>query len=101
MRFRLATGPSTAQFFNAQGLPGSVNGAMPQAPPNGLLNVTIPCMTAAGQNWPSFPHTVTATLGTFWSQASLGTHLIRAAECQTPGCLDWTFLPAPGDAVAA
>ena len=98
MRMRLPTGPNTAQNFNFQGIPTSVNGATPVPPANGLLNVTLQCLNSMG-NFPSFPHTETITFGSFWSQASLGTHLIRAAVCQTPGCLTWTYLPAPGDAV--
>ena len=99
IQMRMPTGPNSGQRYDALGLPGSVNGATPVPPFNGLLNVTLPCVNALG-NWPTFPHTVTTTLGSYWRQASLGTHVIRLAQCQTPGCLDWTFLPAPGDAVA-
>lgn len=100
MRMRLPTGTNTAQNLNFQGVPGSVDGATPVPPPNGLLNVTLPCLQVMS-NWATFPTTVDVTFGSFWSQASLGTHLIRAAVCQTPGCLTWTFLPAPGDAETA
>jgi hypothetical protein len=100
MQMRMPTGPNSGQRLNFQGLPGPVDGRAPEAPRNGLLNVSLPCLQVMG-NWPSFPHTVQTTFGSYWSQASLGTHLIRQAVCQTPGCLDWTFLPAPGDAVQA
>jgi len=86
--------------YNFQGLPGSVNGATPVPPANGLLNVTLQCLNAMG-NWPSFPHTAQVTFGSYWSQASLGTHLIRQAVCQVPGCLSWTFLPTADDAAVA
>jgi hypothetical protein len=62
VQLRLPTGPSTGQRFNFLGLPGPVNGAVPVAPFNGLLNVTLPCLNAMG-NWPTFPQTVTATFG--------------------------------------
>ena len=96
---RMPTGPNSGQRFNFEGLPSSVNGATPVPPFNGLLNVSWDCVGVSA-NWPTFPTTVTTTFGSYWQQASLGTHLIRQAQCQTPGCLDWTFLPAPGDAVA-
>ena len=121
IRLRMSTGPSTAQFWNAEGLPGPVNGAEPVPPDvsarssalpggkkklspnprplfftqNGLLNVTIPCVGPMG-NFPEFPHTVPITIGSYWSQASLGTHLIRAAVCDpsNPDCLEWTYCNA-------
>jgi len=101
IQFRLPTGPNSGQRYNMLGLPGWVNGVRPTAPRNGLLNVSIPCMNSAGAGWTDFPQVVQVTIGSYWSQASLGTHLIRLAQCQTPGCLTWTFLPAPGDAVGS
>ena len=100
IRVRVPTSANGAQNYNALGLPGPVDGATPVPPANGLLNVTIPCLNTMS-SWPTFPTTVDLTVGSFWSQASLGTHLIRNAVCQTPGCLRWTFLAAPGDAAAA
>lgn len=96
IRMRLPTGPSTAMNYIFQGLPGPVNGAQPVAPPNGLINVTLPNGVCAGGNFPDFPTTRAVTVGSFWSQASLGTHLIRAAVCQpsNPQCLQWTYCNA-------
>jgi hypothetical protein len=72
----------------------------PSFPPlplqNGLINVTLPNGVCAGGNFPNFPTTQAVTVGSFWSQASLGTHLIRAAVCQpsNPQCLQWTYCNA-------
>jgi hypothetical protein len=44
---------------------------------------------------------VTTTFASAWTQASIGTITVRTATCQVPGCLDWTFLPGPGDVDAA
>lgn len=96
-RVTVPTSERGAMNYQALGLPQSIDGQPPVAPRNGLLNVTVPCLNTPS-SWPSFPQTVTITnAGTFWSQASLGTHRIREAFCQVPGCLSWTFLPAPGD----
>ena len=49
VQLRLPTGPSgQGQRFNFLGLPGSVNGAAPVAPFNGLLNVSLPCLQVNG-----------------------------------------------------
>ena len=98
---RMPTGTFTVQRINFLGLPVSINGATPVPPFNGLLNVSVPCMSLqASGNWPSYPRTVTTTLGSYWATNSIGTFLIRLAQCKTTNCLDWTWLPAPGDAVA-
>ena len=61
-----------------------------------MINVTLPNGVCAGGNFPNFPTTQAVTVGSFWSQASLGTHLIRAAVCQAsnPQCLQWTYCNA-------